>query len=187
MHKGVCPTTCFRLNLHAMNVRFLRALLPLALVFTMMSCSNETEVSQDPISQKSQSALIQEYDYTAEELALADAINEHRTSIGLNPLGIINYISLKSEEHNAYMIANNVVNHDQFAERSQDIIAALGAMKVNENVAYNYESANSVLHAWLESPAHKANIEGDFTNFGVSVSIDPETGKKYYTNIFIKK
>ncbi|MFM2214454.1 MAG: hypothetical protein RL427_1822, partial [Bacteroidota bacterium] len=30
-------------------------------------------------------------------------------------------------------------------------------------------------------------IEGDFTHFGVSVTSDPVTGRKYYTNMFMKK
>ena len=85
------------------------------------------------------------------------------------------------------MIQNNVVNHDQFQERSKNIIEVLGAVKVNENVAYNYVTPNSALHAWLNSPGHKANIEGDFTHFGISIRINPVNGKSYYTNIFIKK
>ena len=31
------------------------------------------------------------------------------------------------------------------------------------------------------------NIEGDFTHFGISVKTNPTTGKKYYTNIFMKR
>ena len=44
----------------------------------------------------------------------------------------------------------------------------------------------SVVNAWLKSEAHRANIEGDFTNFDVSAEENAE-GKWYYTNIFIKK
>ncbi|RYG26389.1 MAG: CAP domain-containing protein, partial [Chitinophagaceae bacterium] len=92
-----------------------------------------------------------------------------------------------SEEHNEYMIANQVVNHDQFQQRANNIMEVVGAVKVNENIAYNYQQPSGALHAWLNSPGHKANIEGNFTHFGVSVSVDPTTGKKYYTNIFVKK
>ena len=38
----------------------------------------------------------------------------------------------------------------------------------------------------LNSAGHKANIEGDFTHFGISIRTNAE-GKKYYTNIFVKK
>ena len=166
-----------------MKTKLLRTILPMALVFTMMSCSSDsTEDLTLP-----QATLVQEYSSSADELELADLINAHRLSLGLNALQTIPHISYKSEEHNEYMISNNVVNHDLFAERSQNIMQVLGAVKVNENVAYNYSSPNSVLNAWLNSPGHKANIEGQFTNFGISIRENPETGKKYYTNIFIKK
>ncbi|HEY0045293.1 MAG TPA: CAP domain-containing protein [Flavobacterium sp.] len=164
-----------------MKAKLLRTLLPLALVFTMISCSSDSEENT------AQAELIQDYEYNASELELARLINDYRVSLGLNPLETINHISYKSEEHNEYMISNNVVNHDYFQERSQNIINVLGAVKVNENVAYNFNTPQSALNAWLNSSGHKHTIEGDFTHFGISVTINPETGKKYYTNIFIKK
>jgi uncharacterized protein YkwD len=85
------------------------------------------------------------------------------------------------------MIQNNVVNHDYFQQRSDNLVELLGAQTVAENIACNYSTASSVLNAWLNSPIHKANIEGDFTHFGIAVTTNPNTGIKYYTNIFIKK
>ena len=167
-----------------MKTRLLRAILPMALVFTMISCSSD---STEDLALPTNATLVKNYDYRADELELADLINEHRVSLGLRPLQTINHISYKSEEHNEYMIARNAVNHDLFAERSQNIIQVLGAYKVDENIAYNYTTPAGVLNAWLNSPGHKANIEGDFTHFGISIRENPETGKKYYTNIFIKK
>lgn len=166
-----------------MKTNLLKAILPLILVLTLVSCSSDSSEVAAPAD----AVLIQNYDYNDEELILADKINEYRESIGLNRLETINHISYKSEEHNEYMIATNSLNHDGFQERSANIIAVLGATKVNENVAYNYSTPNSVLHAWLNSAGHKATIEGDFTHFGVSIRTNPENGNKYYTNIFIKK
>ena len=118
---------------------------------------------------------------------LIQLINQYRNSVNLNSLAVINHISFKSQEHNNYMIQNHVVNHDYFQERSENIIHVLGAVKVNENVAYNFISPSRALNAWLNSPGHRANIEGDFSHFGISVSESLETGKKYYTAIFISK
>jgi uncharacterized protein YkwD len=168
-----------------MKTTLLRAILPLALVFTMVSCSSDS--TEDLVAPQPTGVVVKDYDYRADELELADRINQHRVSIGLNPLQTINHISYKAEQHNEYMIEKKVVNHDLFAERSQNIMQVLGAVKVNENVAYNYSTPNSVLNAWLDSPGHKANIEGQFTHFGISIRQDAVTGKKYYTNIFIKK
>jgi uncharacterized protein YkwD len=39
---------------------------------------------------------------------------------------------------------------------------------VSENLAYNYATAQEALTAWLNSPAHKVTIEGDFTHFGIA-------------------
>lgn len=164
-----------------MKTNLLRAIMPLVLVLTLVSCSSDS--SEDLASADT---TAKSYTYTPEEAELLDQINDYRESIGLNALQPVEHVSFKSEEHNEYMIAKNEINHDFFQERSKNIIAVLGASKVNENVAYNYATPASVLHAWLQSPGHKANIEGDFTHFGASIRI-AENGNKYYTNIFVKK
>lgn len=154
----------------------------LAVVYIFGSCSSDSVES----SNVSKSELVTEYNYNVSELEVLQLINEYRVSMGLNSLITVNHISFKSEEHDNYMIANKVVNHNDFVARSENIIAVLGAKKVGENVAYNYQTAEGVLKAWLDSPSHKLNIEGDYTHFGIAVKIDAETGKKYYTNIFAK-
>lgn len=166
-----------------MKAIMLRTLVPMALLFTMLSCSSDEESD----SLNGNSKLVENYDYNPSELDLMRIINDYRQSINLPILQPINHISYKSEEHNEYMIENNVVNHAFFEERSQNLRQVLGAVKVNENVAYNYQTPEAALHAWLQSPGHKANIEGDFTHFGISVRTSPESGRKYYTNMFIKK
>jgi uncharacterized protein YkwD len=67
------------------------------------------------------------------------------------------------------------------------LVDVLGAKRVSENIAYNYQTPESAMSAWLNSPGHKDNIEGDFTHLGISITVDETTGKKYYTNMFIKK
>ncbi len=165
-----------------MKAKMFRALLPLAIVFTMVSCSSD---ATDGTSIDKQ--LVTTYNYNDVELKLATLINNHRASLGLNTLEVINHISYKSEEHNIYMIDNQVVNHDYFQQRTNNLMQVLDAERVGENIAYNYQSAESAMAAWLNSPAHKANLEGDYTHMGISVTIDSATGKKYYTNMFMKK
>jgi uncharacterized protein YkwD len=165
-----------------MKAKMFRALLPLAIVFTMVSCSSdETETNS------ADKVVVTQYNYNETELKLVTLVNNHRVSLGLNPLEVINHISFKSEEHNFYMIDNSVVNHDYFQQRSNNLVQVLGAEKVGENIAYNYQTAESAMAAWINSAAHKANLEGDYTHLGISVTIDEATGKKYYTNMFIKK
>ena len=166
-----------------MNFNFLHSLLIITLIITMNSCVSETAGNQiaSATSQKEVN-----YTYNESEIETMNLINSHRVSLGLNALVKIDYISYKSGEHNDYMIANNVVNHNDFVARSENIIKVLGAKKVDENIAFNFNTPQAALTAWLASPGHKVNVEGDFTHFGIAIKEDPATGKKYYTNIFIK-
>lgn len=161
--------------------KLLRKVALLTAVIFLSSCSSDD--APLPAAPKN---IVSTYNYNDSEVQLANIINEYRDGKGLGKLETINHISYKSGEHNQYMIANNVVNHDFFEQRSQNLRAVLGAVKVNENIAYNYSTAEAALHAWLASAAHKSNIEGDFTHFGIAISTDAKTGKKYFTNIFIK-
>ncbi|MDI9258555.1 CAP domain-containing protein [Flavobacterium sedimenticola] len=165
-----------------MKAKMFRALLPIAIVFTMVSCSSDSSETAS-----SDREVVTTYNYNETELKIVTLINNYRQSIGLNTLEVINHISYKSEEHNFYMIDNNVVNHDYFQQRADNLIKVLGAERVGENIAYNYLTAESAFAAWMNSPAHKANMEGDYTHLGISVTTNPETGRKYYTNMFIKK
>jgi len=91
------------------------------------------------------------YNYSANEIETLDLINNYRKSIGLNALVKINFISVKSEEHVNYMITNNVVNHNDFVSRSNEIIKVLGARNVAENIAYNYQTPSGAFDAWLKA------------------------------------
>ncbi len=156
--------------------------MPMALVFTLVSCSNDS--SEDVTID---SSLVTNYASSTDEIELARIINQYRVSVGKNTLEVVNHISYKSQEHNLYMIENNVVNHDYFESRANNIMQVLGAVRVGENIAYNYSTPNAALHAWLNSPGHKENLDGDYTHFGISISVNPANGKKYYTNMFMKR
>lgn len=164
-----------------MKAKMFRALLPIAIVFTLISCSSDAN------EDTAVTPIVENFSYNEVELDLMNKINNHRESLGLNKLEKINHISYKSSEHNDFMIENDVVGHQYFDQRANNIKQVLGAVQVSENVAYNYQSNEGVLHAWLMSEGHKSNIEGDFTHFGISVKTNPATGKKYYTNIFMKR
>lgn len=167
-----------------MKVNLLKLMLLLTVIFTMNSCSSDN--SEETTADSTTAVIVENYTYSDAELETMKLINEYRVSIGLNPLEKINHISYKSEEHDFYMIDSKVVSHDGFVERSENIMKALGAKTVGENIAYNYNSPQAALKAWLNSPAHKQNIEGNYTHFGIAIREDATTGKKYYTNIFAK-
>lgn len=156
--------------------------MPSIIIFSLNSCSN---------NEQSENVLVKEntvtnYDYIANETELINLINNYRVSIGLNVLVLENYISKVSENHDIYMVSKNEISHDLFELRYKDLVDVLGAKKVAENVAYKFNSGQSTLNAWINSPSHKANLEGDFTHFGISIKTNTD-GVKFYTNIFIKK
>jgi uncharacterized protein YkwD len=165
-----------------MKAKLLRVLLLVVVVYSMNSCSSDS--SEAPNS-SSDTMKVMDYTYNSSELDAMNLINTYRVSVGLNALQQINHISYKSEEHDHYMIANDVVNHNDFVARSENLISVLNAKRVGENIAYNYNTPQSVVNAWLNSPTHKENIEGDYTHFGIAIKTNQE-GKKYYTNIFVK-
>ena len=120
------------------------------------------------------------------EVEILKLINDHRATLGKTPLKGMNVIKSVAFSHTDYMVDNNVVSHDNFYKRSTYLKQNASATKVSENVAYGYTSAESVVNAWIRSEGHKANIEGDFTDFDISAEQNEE-GKWYYTNIFIKR
>ena len=166
-----------------MKTTLLRAVLLAAVVCTMNSCSSD---ASEASATEANSQIVLNYTYSPTELEAMNLINDYRVSVGLNRLEKINHISYKSEEHDNYMITNNVVNHNDFVARSENIMQVLGAKTVAENIAYNYNTPQAALNAWLNSPSHKENIVGNFTHFGIAIKENPVTGKKYYTNIFAK-
>lgn len=120
------------------------------------------------------------------EIEIMELINAYRINEGLNTLNEHNTVKAVAYTHTDYMIEVDNVSHDNFFQRKQSLQANAEANVVSENVAYGFSSAESVVNAWINSPSHKDNIEGDYTDFDVSAEQNNE-GKWYFTNIFIKR
>ena len=120
------------------------------------------------------------------EIEIMELINTHRILEGLNPLNDHSTVKAVASTHTDYMIEVDNVSHDNFFLRKQSLQANANANIVSENVAYGFSSAESVVNAWLNSPSHKDNIEGDYTDFDISAEQNNE-GRWYFTNIFIKR
>jgi uncharacterized protein YkwD len=120
------------------------------------------------------------------EIEIMELINVHRISEGLNPLSDHNTVKAVAFTHTDYMIEADNVSHDNFFQRKESLQLNADANIVSENVAYGFNSAASVVNAWLNSPNHKENIEGDYTDFDISAEQNND-GRWYFTNIFIKR
>ena len=84
------------------------------------------------------------------------------------------------------MVEGDNVSHDNFYQRKESLQVNANANKVSENVAYGFNSAQSLVNAWLDSSSHRENIEGNYTHFDISAEQNSE-GRWYFTNIFINK
>ena len=120
------------------------------------------------------------------EIEILELINAYRIDQGLPALKNHNTIKAVAYTHTDYMVEKNNVNHDFFFQRKSSLEQNASAKKVSENVAYAYSTAESVVNAWINSDGHRANIEGDYTDFDISAEKNAE-GKWYFTNIFIKR
>lgn len=157
-------------------------LLALMVLLTFSSCSTE-DLPVDSID----AITLQNAPAPKEiEIEILELLNEHRISVGLNPLNSLNIVKSVAYSHTDYMVEINSVNHDNFYQRKISLEQNANAKKVGENVAYAYSSARSLVNAWINSDSHRQNIEGDYTDFEVSAEQNKE-GKWYYTNMFIKR
>ena len=153
--------------------------------FSLSSCTKDS-ISPDKNADLKTANLVDAFAYSQIEIDILTAVNEYRQSKGLTTLKRVDEITLQAESHTVYMVEKNLVNHDNFNVRFANLVDEIGAKSVSENVGFGYSSANAVVRAWIESEGHLANIEGDFTHFGVSVEQD-NNKKNYFTNIFVRR
>jgi len=157
----------------------------MAFLFLVTSCSKDDNVTIEEANYSIDLNLAQETDWEMANQILV-LINEHRVSIGLLPIKKDQqYASAYAVDHTNYMIDLSQINHDYFNVRSAALIEK-GAIRVGENVAFGYDNAEAVVHAWLNSPAHKAVIEGNYTHTGFGV-VPNDKGTYYFTEIFYSK
>lgn len=128
-----------------------------------------------------------EVKYSSMELEILEIVNDYRSSIGTQPLEKLNVISTVAESHTTYMAQTGIVSHDNFAERHKQLVENAKAKQVGENVGYGFSSAKGVVNAWLKSDGHRSIIENpEFTHFGISTEQN-QSGRNYFTQIFIKR
>jgi uncharacterized protein YkwD len=98
------------------------------------------------------------------------AIDVERTSRGLPPLVPDPTISAEAQVWSGAMALFGTLVHDR--NFSAEVAAADASWRAaGENVGYG-ASPSSVEAAFMASPAHRANILGNYTHMGVGVFID---------------
>jgi len=156
-------------------------LIPLVLCAFLMSCSSQDEFETEGSHDKNLNVTYNSIDYEVVEL-----INAHRISLGLNTLNILDDVSAAAISHTQYMVGQGKASHDNFYSRSQHLKAKINAKIVSENVAYGFTNAEALVNAWLNSDDHRENIENaELTELGVACKKN-NSGKYFFTNIFVK-
>lgn len=164
-----------RSPLHAARLAALlmASLLPLLFV----SCSDDNNPVTPP------------YEYADLEQQTFAKVNAYRVSIGKPALAWSDVVLTQARQHSTNMAAKTVAfGHDGFSDRAATIGNTVPWSNAGENVAMmsgQTDPATSAVEAWLKSPGHKANIEGDYnrTAMGIAKAAD---GSLYFTQIFIK-
>lgn len=132
------------------------------------------------------------HEYTPFEEKLLELINQEREKAGLPQLTLSLELSRTASRHSADMAANNYFSHTNldglnFSERikqSNYTFTAAGENLYAGNGPYN--SPKNAVTAWMNSPAHRANIlSPDFTEIGLGYRFNAKsTYGGYYTAEF---
>jgi len=160
-------------------------LLSLALLLVVTSCQKDESFTEDQANYSIDLNLANETDWQMADQILV-LINTHRATLGLTEIKKDQqYASAYAVDHTQYMIEMSQINHDNFSVRSE-ALKNKGAITVGENVAFGYNTAESVVGAWLNSPGHRDIIEGNYTHSGFGI-IKGANGGYYFTQIFYRK
>ena len=114
-------------------------------------------------------------------------VNLHRQGKGLPVLQINEVESAVARQHSKNMASGLApFGHQGMEARISKIKQQIGSIsEAGENVAFGQMTAMEVVEQWLRSPAHKLNVEGNFTLTGIGYARDRK-GNIYYTQLFTR-
>jgi uncharacterized protein YkwD len=140
------------------------------------------------------SASVDEATLSSLESAMVALLNADRTSRGLVPVRVDSRLMAIARARSDDMVANGYFSHTQPDGRNVfDILTAQHITWYNagEIIAWNNypieATASAANNQWMNSAGHKAIIISTDLNYvGVGLAVDPATGKKTWTAVFIK-
>lgn len=131
---------------------------------------------------------------TVAEKAMVAALNADRTALGLVPVQADARLMAIARARSVDMATKGYFSHTQ--PDGRNVFNILTGQKITwynagEIIAWNNYPMDSTVSAanrqWMNSPGHKAIIiSKDFNYVGVGVALDPATGKKLWTAVYIK-
>ena len=122
------------------------------------------------------------------ERAVHELVNRHRRARALAPLALDPRISREARGHSLAMADGTTpFGHDGFSDRVKALSHVMTCRRTAENVASNRghrDPASEAVRGWLESRAHRENIEGPYGLTGIGVARNT-AGEVFFTQIFV--
>jgi len=155
---------------------------------SIVSCASKTAPRSSTPSSRNASYRERTISTATMNADIINGVNAYRKTKGLPPLRLLAIASSEAARHSSNMASKRVgFSHAGFEQRALAIANELhGTSATGENIAFGKMTAKQVIDAWLKSPDHRANIEGNFNYTGVGVAKDAK-GVVYYTQLFVKK
>ena len=127
-----------------------------------------------------------EFDPKAACAEVIKAHNRIRAEAKLPPLELSTKLQAAAEQHAKDMAAQGKMTH-KGSDGSSSIhrISAKGYKyrRAGENIAAGHFTVEALMKGWMESPHHKRNILGSFSQIGVACATG-ENGKRYWCVTF---
>ena len=160
---------------------FLKSLTIIFFLGILFSCSRSisSSIAAKPADEISSGSM---------EKDILGYVNQHRRSIGLSILQMVDVAAQQAYNHSKNMALRKTgFGHNGFDQRMLVISKTVGSISASaENVAYGELSAAEVVKVWLNSPNHKKNMEGSYMYTGIGVYKDRQ-GTIFFTQIFYRK
>jgi uncharacterized protein YkwD len=155
-----------------------RTLAPLLCLSCATPAAPPPESGQAPA--KAKSALSEEDKAFVRDLL--DAHNRERSAEKLPPLASDSALTTAAQSHAEDMAAHRKMTHDgSDGSTAPERLKRQGYKYQNmgENVAEGQRNVAGVMQTWMNSPPHRENILGKFTQAGIGLARDDE-GNPYY-------
>jgi uncharacterized protein YkwD len=117
---------------------------------------------------------------------IVEAHNKIRTEAKLKKLTLSKKLTVAAQAHAEDMAARRKMTHTGGdGSSSSERVKSQGYryFRTGENVAAGYYPVDRVMKGWMDSPLHKRNILGGFSEIGVGCAVD-EDGKRYWCVTF---
>ncbi len=115
-------------------------------------------------------------------IEILEAHNRIRVEAKLSKLSVSKKLQAAAQSHAMDMAANHKMSHR--GSRGSTLTDRIKAQsyryrRAGENVAAGRFNPERVMKGWMDSPPHKRNILGSFSQIGVGCAID-ENGTRYW-------